>query len=548
MVNGTIRVQFTDGSEQTYASGTPLRNIAEVRQSKHASHIVAASVNNALTDLQSRLEADAEVDFFDLSTGRGVKVYERSLTFVLLLAAERLFPGKDIVVEHSFGSGVYFEWQLDQPVTETDIQLLEQEMEHIIEEDRPFSRRNLPLAEAIRQMEALGNFRKVRLLQQLERDNVNLYECDGMMNYFYGPMVPSAGYLKKFELRFYPPGFILRFPDASNPSVIPTFVDHPKLAQILQEAERWGEILGCPTVAELNEAVMDGGFIEILRIAEALHEKKVAEIADRVADQRQEVKIVLIAGPSSSGKTTFAQRLGIQLRVHGIHPVPISLDDYFLDREKTPRDAAGNFDFESIHALDLPLFNEHLVQLLAGRPVEPPRYNFKTGRREYPGKTLQVGDRHVLVIEGIHGLNPELTASVSRQHKLLIYISALTQLAIDSHNRISTTDSRLLRRIVRDYQFRGHDALQTLRMWPSVRRGEEVNIFPFQEQADVMFNSALIYELAVLRPYAEPPLSRISPNEPEFLEARRLIGFLRHFRAAPESMVPLNSILREFVG
>lgn len=547
-MNGTIRVQFTDGSEQTYAIGTPLRNIAEARQPKHASHIVAASVNNTLTDLQSRLEADAEVDFFDLSTSRGVKVYERSLTFVLLLAAERLFPGQDIVVEHSFGSGVYFEWQLDRAVTETDIQVLEQEMEHVIEEDLPFVRRNLPLAEAIRQMEALGNFRKVRLLQQLERDNVNLYECDGMMNYFYGPMVPSAGYLKKFELRFYPPGFILRFPDASNPSVIPAFVDHPKLAQILQEAERWGEILGCPTVAELNEAVMDGGFNEILRIAEALHEKKVAEIADRVADQRHEVKIVLIAGPSSSGKTTFAQRLGIQLRVHGIHPVPISLDDYFLDREKTPRDAAGNFDFESVHALDLPLFNEHLVQLLAGRPVEPPRYNFKTGRREYPGKTLQVGDRHVLVIEGIHGLNPELTAAVSRQHKLLIYISALTQLAIDSHNRISTTDSRLLRRIVRDYQFRGHDALQTLRMWPSVRRGEEVNIFPFQEQADVMFNSALIYELAVLRPYAEPPLSRISPKEPEFLEARRLLGFLRHFRSAPESMVPLNSILREFVG
>ena len=548
MGNGTIHVRFADGSEQTYENGTQLRNIAEFRQPLHASLIVAASVNNTLTDLQSRLETDAEVDFFDLSTVRGVKVYERSLTFVLLVAAERLFPGKDIVVEHSFGSGVYYEWQLDRELTEVDIQLLEQEMGRVIEENLPFVRRNLPLAEAIRQMEAVGNFRKVRLLQQLERDNVNLYECGSMMNYFYGPMVPSAGYLKKFELRFYPPGFILRFPDASNPAVIPAFVDQPKLAQILQEAERWGEILGCPTVAELNEAVMNGGFLEILRIAEALHEKKVAEIADRVADQRHEVKIVLIAGPSSSGKTTFAQRLGIQLRVHGIHPVPISLDDYFLDREKTPLDAEGNYDFESIHALDLPLFNEHLVQLLAGRPVEPPHYNFKTGRREYPGKTLQVGDRHVLVVEGIHGLNPELTAAVSRQHKLLVYISALTQLAIDSHNRISTTDSRLLRRIVRDYQFRGHDALQTLRMWPSVRRGEEINIFPFQEQADVMFNSALIYELAVLRPYAEPPLSRISPKDPEYLEARKLIGFLRHFRSAPESMVPLNSILREFIG
>ena len=267
MGNGTIRVQFADGSEQTYETGTQLRNIAEARQPLHTSLIVAASVNNTLTDLQSRLETDAEVDFFDLSSVRGVKVYERSLTFVLLVAAERLFPGKDIVVEHSFGSGVYFEWQLDRVLTELDIQLLEQEMERVIQENLPFVRRNLPLAEAIRQMEVVGNFRKVRLLQQLERDNVNLYECDGMMNYFYGPMVPSAGYLKKFELRFYPPGFILRFPDASNPDVIPAFVDRPKLAQILQEAERWGEILGCPTVAELNEAVMNGGFPEILRIA-----------------------------------------------------------------------------------------------------------------------------------------------------------------------------------------------------------------------------------------------------------------------------------------
>lgn len=547
-MNGLIRVRFPDGSEQEYASGTPLLKIAADRQPFHASPIVAANVNNALSDLQSRQETDAEIDFFDLSTGKGVKVYERSLTFVLIIAAERLFPGKDVVVEHSFGSGVYFEWLLDREVTEPDIRALEQEMERIVEANLPLVRRNLPLAEAIRQLESLGDFRKVRLLRQIERDTVNLYQCDGQLNYFYGPMVPETSYLKRFELRFYPPGFILRFPAATDPRIIPPFVDQPKLAQILQEAERWGELLGCPTVSELNEAVMSDGFVELMRIAEALHEKKVAEIADRIADQRQQVKLVLIAGPSSSGKTTFAQRLGIQLRVHGIYPVPISLDDYFLDRDKTPRDAAGNYDFESIHALDLPLFNEQLVQLLAGRPVEPPRYNFKTGRREYPGKTLQVGERHVLVVEGIHGLNPELTAAVPREQKLLIYISALTQLAIDGHNRIPTTDSRLLRRIVRDYQFRGHDALQTLRMWPSVRNGEERYIFPFQEQADLMFNSALIYELAVLRPYAEPPLSRISPQEPEYLEARRLIGFLRHFRSAPESLVPLNSILREFVG
>lgn len=547
-MNGFIRVRFSDGSEKEYAKGISLLEIAADRQKYYDSPIVAANVNHALSDLQSRQDTDAVIGFFDLSTSKGIKVYERSLTFVLIIAAERLFPGKEVVVEHSLGSGVYFEWLLDREVTETDVQALEQEMKRIIAEKLPLIHHNLPLTEAIRLLEKSGDFSKVHLLRQIERDTVNLYECDGQLNYFYGPMVPATDCLNKFELRFYPPGFILRFPNVTNPHIISPFVDQPKLAQILHEAERWGEILGCPTVSELNVAVMSGGFTTLMRIAEALHEKKVAEIADKIEDQRKRVKIVLIAGPSSSGKTTFAQRLGIQLRVHGIHPVPISLDDYFLERDKTPLDASGNYDFESIHALDLPLFNEHLVQLLEGKPVEPPRYNFKTGRREYPGEILQVGSRHVLVVEGIHGLNPELTASVPREQKLLIYISALTQLAIDGHNRIPTTDSRLLRRIVRDYQFRGHDAIQTLRMWPLVRNGEEMYIFPFQEQADVMFNSALIYELAVLRPYAEPPLSRISPQEPEYLEARRLIGFLRHFRSAPESLVPLNSILREFIG
>lgn len=548
MVNGKIRIRFADRTEKDYDSGTTLLTMAIERMDSHYTAIVAARVNNSLADLQARQETDAEVVFVDLCSNQGSKVYERSLTFVLIIAAERLQPGKDVVVEHSLGSGVYFEWILDRPVTEGDILLLEQEMENIIEQNLPIVRRNMPLAEAISQLESLGNFRKARLLRQIERDTVSLYECSGMMDYFYGPMVPQTGYLKKFELRFYSPGFILRFPDTINPAVIPNFIDQPKLAQIFLEAERWGEILGCPTVSELNEAVMNGRFEEIMKIAEALHEKKVAQIADRLEEQRQEIKMVLIAGPSSSGKTTFAQRLGIQLRVHGIHPIPISLDDYFLDRHKSPRDEQGNYDFESIHALDLPLLNEHLIQLMNGRPVEPPLYNFKTGRREYPGKTIQVGAGHILVIEGIHGLNPELTAAVPRMQKLLVYISALTQLAIDNHNRIPTTDSRLIRRIVRDSQFRGHDALQTLRLWPAVRKGEEINIFPFQEQADMMFNSALIYEMALLRAYAEPLLTRIPQNEPEYLEARRLIGFLRHFRSAPAALVPFNSILREFIG
>ena len=547
-MNGEIWIRFADGSETAYATGTPLLTIAQERQSLYPATIVAARVNNALTDLQVEQKKDAEVDFFDLCSGQGVKVFERSLTFVLIIAAHRLFAEKHVVVEHSLSNGVYFEWLLGRPVTETDVALLQQEMSMIIAENMPIVRHNMPLSEAIQQFETVGNREKVRLLRQIERDTVSLYTCDGVMDYFYGPMVPETGYLKHFELKYYAPGFILLFPDKTEPNSVATFVDNPKLAQIFLEAERWGELLGCPTLVQLNEELMSGGFLEIMRVAEALHEKKVAEIANMVDERRQSVKIVLIAGPSSSGKTTFAQRLGIQLRTHGIRPVPISLDDYFLEREQSPKTVNGDYDFESIYALDLPLFNDHLVQLLAGLVVEPPRYNFKTGRREYPGKKLQVGPDHVLLIEGIHGLNPNLTAAIPRSHKMLIYISALTQLSIDNHNRIPTTDTRLIRRIVRDNQFRSHDALQTLRIWPAVRSGEEVNIFPFQEQADVMFNSALIYELAVLRRYAEPLLAKITPEYPEYLEARRLTGFLRHFRLAPAEQVPSTSILREFIG
>ena len=547
-MNGEIKIQFGDGTENLYGRGTLLLTMARERQPLYPARIVAARVNNALTDLQVGQKTDAAVEFFDLKSGQGMKVYERSLTFVLIIAAQRLYPGKEVLVEHSLGNGLYFEWLLGRPVTKSDVALLEQAMRVIIADNLPIVLRNMPLSEAIQQFEAIGNTAKACLLRQIERDTVSLYTCDGVMDYFYGPMVPETGYLKQFALTYYSPGFVLRFPDKTNPEVIPSFQDHPRLAQIFWEAERWGDLLGCPTVAQLNEAIVSGDFYEIMRVAEALHEKKVAAIADMVEERRPNVRIVLIAGPSSSGKTTFIQRLAIQLRVHGIRSVAISLDDYFLDRDKTPRAQNGDYDFESIHALDLPLLNDHLVELLSGRTVEPPFYNFKTGQREYSGRKLQVGPDQVLLVEGIHGLNPDLTASIPRDQKMLIYISALTQLSIDHHNRIPTTDTRLIRRIVRDNQFRNHDALQTLRLWPAVRSGEEVNIFPFQEEADVIFNSALIYELSVLRQYAEPLLAKITPEYPEYLEARRLTGFLRHFRLAPPDQVPSTSILREFIG
>lgn len=547
-MSDSVKVVYADGSQAYFGKGIPLLTIAERRRALYRSSIVAARVNNVLTHIQECLEVDARVDFFDLHTGHGIKVYERSLSFVMIVAAHRVFPGKRIVVEHSLGDGLYCELLLGRALTEVDVDALQQAMTEVVKEDLPIARRLVPLGEAVKEFEAYGYIEKARLLRQVERAAVSIYSCDGLIDYLYGPMAPSTGYLKHFELRFYAPGFVLRFPKKENPDQISTFVDRPKLAQILLEAARWGELLGCNNVSDLNESLTGGDFAEMIRIAEALQEKKVAQIADMADDKRHATRMVLIAGPSSSGKTTFAKRLGVQLRVHGIHPVGISLDDYFLDRELTPRDENGEYDFESIDALDLPLFNQHLVDLLAGRVVEPPRYNFKTGLREYPGKRLSLGSNQVLVVEGIHGLNPRLTDSVPREQKLLVYVSALTQLSIDDHNRIPTTDTRLVRRIVRDNQFRGHDALQTLKLWPAVRRGEEINIFPFQEEADVMFNSALIYEMAVLRRHAEPLLEKISPEEPEYLEARRLLGFLRHFRHAPEEHIPLNSIIREFIG
>jgi uridine kinase len=543
-----ITVRFSDGNECKYDRGTTLLEISRQRQLKYKSTIVAARVNNVLTDLQEKLEVSAEVDFFDLCTDQGVKTHERSLTFVLIMAADRLFPGKRVIVEHSLGDGVYCELALGRPTTVDDVAELSQEMNRFIEMDLPIVRQTMPLGEAIMRFEACGYNEKVRLLRQLEQDTVSIYSCDRIMDYLYGPMMPQTGQVKFFELKFYFPGFILRFPDQTNPAVVPNFVDQPKLAGIFGEAERWGELLNCPTVAELNEKITDGTFADTLRVAEALHEKKVAAIADQIFAKRDRIQLILIAGPSSSGKTTFAQRLGIQLRVHGIWPVAISLDDYFLNREATPMTANGEYDFESIDALDLPLFNAQLEQLLKGQAIAPPHYNFKTGCREESGRFLKLEANQIVIIEGIHGLNPRLSKGVAREHKLLIYVSALTQLSIDSHNRIPTTVTRLVRRIVRDNQFRSHDALQTLRIWPLVRKGEEANIFPFQEEADVMFNSALIYELAVLRRYAEPLLERIMPDVPEYLDSRRLRRFLQHFRFAPDDQVPSTSILREFIG
>ncbi|MDU4961800.1 MAG: nucleoside kinase [Sporomusaceae bacterium] len=545
---GEITVLLSSGEYRKFERGISLAEIAAELQDLYPSPIMAAEVDYVSHDLNFRPEQDCRIEFLDVAHERGNKVYQRSLAFVMITAAAELFPGTQVTVEHSLGKGLYCEMHLGRDLTQQDIDGLKRKMAEIVAEDRPLRRQTMPVNEAIALFEAAGEIEKVKLLKQWKQPQVTIYSCGEVADYVHGVMAPSTGRLGLFNLRLYPPGMILCFPEHSRPNQLPEFVSQPKLAKVFLEAERWGRILQCSYVATLNDYVRAGQIADIIRVAEALHEKKLAEIADFISNHRRQVRVILIAGPSSSGKTTFAQRLSIQLRVNGIRPVPISLDDYFVDREHTPLDEYGQYDFESIDAIDLPLFNQQLLQLLAGEAVEVPTFNFHLGKREQNGHMVVVGSEQPLIIEGIHGLNEQLTQLIPREQKVKIYVSALTQLSIDNHNRIPTTDARLIRRIVRDSQFRGHDALTTLRLWSSVRRGEERNIFPFQEEADVMFNSALIYELAALKEQAEPLLAAVPPDQPESAEAMRLLDFLSYFEAIGDTDIPTNSILREFIG
>ena len=543
----TITVCFKDGKICEYNKGITLLKISKEVQHLYKTPIVVAKVNNEITDLQFAVNIDCNVEFLDLSTDAGIKAYQRSLAFVMIVAAQEIFPHGKVTVEHSLSKGLYCELHIGQPLTIDHIRMLEDRMRKIVAENRLITMKSVPMETAIELFKTAGQSEKVKHLEQIKRERVRIYYCGESYGYFYGTMTPSTGILKIFELRQHASGVILRFPEKENLDQLPEFTPQNKLSQIFLEAERWGEILECGYVATLNEYVHKNKVNDIIRVAEALHEKKIAQIADFVF-LNKEVRVVLIAGPSSSGKTTFAQRLTVQLKVNGLRPVALSLDDYFINRADTPLDENGEYDFEAIEAIDLKLFNEHLLRILNGEAVEVPTYNFKLGEREYRGHIIQIDRNQPLIIEGIHGLNERLTTAVPHAHKVKIYISALTQLSIDNHNRIPTTDTRLIRRIVRDNQFRSHDALKTLSMWPSVRRGEERNIFPFQEDADIMFNSALIYELGVLKKYAEPLLKQITPEQAEFSEAKRLLKFLTYFENIEDDDIPLNSILREFTG
>ena len=526
-----------------------LLELAQAVQKKGEPLIVAARVDNVLRDLQTPVGDFHTIELVDTRSEFGRRIYRRSVVFLLIMAVRELYSETEVVVQFTAHKGLYCAIQSPFDVTESVVLELEQRMREIVAENRPIVKKRLQREEVVQLFKKSEQIEKANLVMSLETEKASLYYCGEFYDYLFGPMVSATGVLDKFALDAMPGGVLLRTPEPSAPEIVPAFKEQPKFGSILMEAERWASVLHCDYVSDLNRYIRRGEVADIIHVSEALHEKKIAEIADHIASNIKELRLILIAGPSSSGKTSFAQRLRIQLRVNGIEPVSISLDDYFRNWEDTPRTKEGAYDFENIGALDVELFNDHLVRLLNGEEVILPHYNFLTGKREVGSEHLSIAPTSPLIVEGIHGLNEALTASVPRGKKFKIYISALTQLNIDAHNRIPTTDARLLRRMVRDYQFRGAYALKTLRQWPDVRAGEEKNIFPFQEEADAMFNSALIYELAVLKRYAVPLLEMVPRDVPEYTKANRLLDFCRCFSDITEEYdIPNNSLLREFIG
>jgi uridine kinase len=470
------------------------------------------------------------------------------LAFLMVTVAEGLFPDVQVVIDYALNfGGFYCEVRGRVPFKPEELALIEARMRELVDADLPIGKKRVPLEKALDYFEAKGHTDKVKLLKARKKDYLTLYTLAGAKDYYHGYMVPSTGYLQKFALQPYGPGFVLQYPRRELPRVIQKPVDYPKLVAVFNEYREWMDLMGISNVGRLNEANEAGRMREVILVAEALHEQLIARIASDIAEQHPFVRLVLIAGPSSSGKTTFSKRLSIQLLAHGVCPATLALDDFFVSREDTPRDERGDYDFESLYALDLSLFNDVLLRLMDGEEVTLPRFNFVAGLRE-TGDTFRISQDHVIIVEGIHGMNPELVRDIPSRLIYRVYVSALTQLNIDQHNRVPTTDTRLLRRIVRDATYRGYSANDTIKRWESVRRGEKRWIFPFQEHADVMFNSALVYELAVLKPFAEPLLLQVKPRTPEHIEAKRLLSFLEWFVPATPDMIPDNSILREFVG
>ena len=538
-----------EGQTLNIKDGTTYLELAKNFQKKYDHDIVLVLENNKMREMFRKVKDGAAVTF--LTTGQidGYNTYRRSATLLLLKAiydVEGMDAVRGMKVEFSAGEGYYVSSR-KMPVNEETLARIEKRMKELVSQNLPIEKRSIPVEEAIEHFTRHGMTDKARLFRFRRSSSVNVYLLDGFEDYYYGYMVPSTGYLKYFKLIPYDEGFVLEFPPRKTPETFGPFREQPKVFQTLKNSTKWGEILNVGTVGALNEQISEGNVGNIILAQEAIMEKGLGDIAAEIAS-RPDKKLIMIAGPSSSGKTTFSHRLSIQLMAHGLKPHPIAVDNYFVERVNTPKDENGQYNFECLEAMDIELFNQQMSALLRGEKVFMPTFNFITGMKEYKGNSLKLGPEDVLVIEGIHCLNDALSYSLPAENKFKIYVSALTQMNIDEHNRIPTTDGRLIRRMVRDARTRGASAQKTISMWPSVRRGEDENIFPYQESADVVFNSALIYELAVLKQYAEPLLFGIRPEDPEYLEAKRLLKFLNYFQGIDSNLIPGNSILREFIG
>ena len=508
---------------------------------------IIAKVNNRVVGMHYRVYHNKDVEFLDMTSPSGLRTYTRTLFMVLCKAVHDIFPHTTVIIDIPVSKGYYCDLKIGRAVTLEDVTEIRQRMQEIIDAAIPVHRHECTTEQAIEMFDKTGSKSKVKLLKSSGKLYTEYYDIDGFIDFYYGALLVNTSMLYLFGLEKYYDGVLLRIPTVENPEELGEFIRQDKMFDIFKEHHRWQDILGISTVGDFNETLERGLSTEVINVSEALQEKKIANIADMIAN-RKGTRVVLISGPSSSGKTTFCKRLSVQLLANGMKPVSVSLDDYFVDREKTPRDESGDYDYESLYALNIPLLNQQLEQLFRGEEVELPRYNFQTGISEKSGNMLKMEDDNILIMEGIHALNPELTAQIDDSIKFKIYASALTTIQLDYHNYIPTTDNRLLRRIIRDYKYRGCSAVDTIRRWPSVRAGENKWIFPYQENADVMFNTAMLFELAVIKTQAEPILEEVPENVPEYSEAYRLLKFLKYLRPLPYKQLPPTSLLREFLG
>ena len=508
---------------------------------------VSARVNNKVEGMHYRVYNSKDVEFLDMTSSSGSRAYTRTLFFVLCKAVQDIYPATDVVIDIPVSNGFYVDIRLGRPVVDEDVNIIRRRMQEIIDARMPIRRFTVPTEEAVALFQEKGDVEKVKLLKTSGSIYTTYYKIGDYVDYYYGTLLTNTSQLYLFGLEKYYDGMLLRIPSLKNPDVLGEMTRQDKMFEIFKEHHRWQSILGIRTVGDFNQAIDANHATDIINISEALQEKKIANIAEEIAS-RKGVKLVLLAGPSSSGKTTSCKRLSIQLAVNGLKPLQISLDDYFVDREKTPKDASGEYDYESIYALDLDLINEQFNALFRGEEVELPKYDFQSGKSKKSGNRLKMNDNNVLVVEGIHALNPELTAHIPQEQIFRVYASALTTILLDNHNYIPTTDNRLLRRIIRDYKYRGVSAQETIHRWPSVRAGENKWIFPFQENADAMLNTAMLYELAVIKMQAEPLLQQVPENCEEYAEAYRLLKFLKYFKGIPYNNLPPTSLLREFLG